>query len=67
MLQRTTEQTITPMLLTPRQAAKALAISEKTLYTYTRRGLIPCLRIGAAKRYALADLKAWIQRASEKT
>lgn len=62
-----TDKSVTPcLLLTPRQAAKALAISEKSLYTYTKNGLIPCVRIGHAKRYALADLQAWIQRASER-
>lgn len=54
------------LLLTPREAARSLGVSEKTLYNYTRCGEIPVVRIGRAVRYSLEDLKAWIQRASEK-
>lgn len=49
------------LLITPRQAAQALAICEKTLWTLTQpRGPSPCVRIGRAVRYAPADLEAWI-------
>ena len=55
-----------PPLLTPRDAARRLSLSEKTLYNYTKAGQIPVVRIGRAVRYSLDDLKSWIQRASEK-
>ncbi len=55
-----------PLLLTPRDAARRLSLSEKTLYNYTKAGQIPVVRIGRAVRYSLDDLKSWIQRASEK-
>jgi excisionase family DNA binding protein len=48
------------LLLTPRDAAKALAISERTLWTLTNDGKIPHKRIGRAVRYSVADLQAWI-------
>lgn len=50
------------LLLTPRQAAKALAISERKLWELTNGGQIPCVRIGRAVRYSPADLQAWIAR-----
>lgn len=49
------------LLLRPRDAARALAISERTLWELTRRGSIPCVRVGRAVRYSPLDLKAWIE------
>jgi len=40
-----------PILWTPRQAAAALQVSERTLYTWTRDGLLPAVRIGRTVRY----------------
>jgi excisionase family DNA binding protein len=54
--------TIEPMLLTPREAAKALSICERTLYALTRRGELPVVRIGRAVRYDVADLRGYIDR-----
>ena len=50
------------LLLTAKQAAQSLAISERTLWELTRRGEIPRLKIGAAVRYDLRDLQAWIDK-----
>jgi excisionase family DNA binding protein len=66
MFQTRTEQAVEPMLLNPRQAAKTLGISERTLATYTKSGLLPVVRIGACVRYSPDDLREWIKRASEK-
>ena len=49
------------LLLTPRQAAKTLAISERTLWTLTQSGEIPRLKIGSSVRYDLRDLEAFIE------
>jgi len=46
------------LLLTPQQTAAALAISERTLYTLTNEGKIPCVRFGRTKRYSLAAIQA---------
>lgn len=56
-----------PLLLTARQAAEAMGISERTMWEITKGGQIPCLRIpgrGKARsiRYAVPDLEAWIER-----
>ena len=55
------------LLLTAREAARALAMSERTLWSLTKRetergieGEIPALRIGRSIRYDVRDLQAWI-------
>lgn len=57
-----------PLALRPREAAKALGISERTLWTLTHEGSIPCVRLGTGKRravlYPIADLQAWLTRQS---
>lgn len=50
------------LLLTPREAAKALAICEKTLWSLTKRGELPAVRLGRSVRYAISDLEAFIAR-----
>jgi predicted DNA-binding transcriptional regulator AlpA len=50
-----------PLLLTAREAARALAISERTLWGLTApRGPIRPVRVGRAIRYAPAELQRWI-------
>ena len=49
------------LLLTPPEAAKALAISERTLWGLTTpRGPIPCVRINRSVRYSGDDLRDFI-------
>jgi len=50
------------MLLTARQAAAVLSISERTLWGLTDGGEIPVVRIGRAVRYDPRDLQTWIDR-----
>jgi excisionase family DNA binding protein len=50
-------------LMTASEAAKALAIGERTLWGLTKTGQIPCVRInGWTLRYDPADLKTWINK-----
>jgi excisionase family DNA binding protein len=49
------------LLWRSREAAAALAISERKLWDLTNRNLIPHVRIGRAVRYSPADLLAWIE------
>jgi predicted DNA-binding transcriptional regulator AlpA len=52
-----------PLLVDARAAVRLLSICEKSLWSLTApRGPIPCVRIGRAVRYAVADLQAWIER-----
>jgi hypothetical protein len=62
-----TIQTVESLALRPREAARALGISARTLWGLTApRGPIPCLRVGHGKRqtvlYPVADLQAWLTR-----
>ena len=56
----------TPIGLRPREAARMLSISPRTLWEWTRAGIIPCARVGTGKRktvlYSVADLQAWLSQ-----
>ncbi len=63
-------QSTKPLALRPRDAAKSLGISPRTLWGLTTpRGPIPCLRIGHGNRqtvlYPVADLQAWLSQQAE--
>lgn len=53
------------LLITPSEAAFALSISTRKLWSLTNAGQIPCVRLGRAVRYSPADLQDWIQRQRE--
>ena len=54
------------LLLKPPEAARALAISARKLWSLTDpRGPIPCIRVGRAIRYDPRDLEAWIEEQKE--
>jgi len=48
-------------LLTYAEAAKLLGICERTLWTLTSTGEIPCVRIGRSVRFNPDDLQVWIE------
>ena len=52
---------VEPLLLTIRDTARALAICEKSVWSLTRDGRLPAVRIGRAVRYDVADLRAFIE------
>lgn len=55
-------------LLTPRQAAERLSISERKLWGLTApRGPVPCVRIGRSVRYRAADLDGYAEQLAEKS
>jgi excisionase family DNA binding protein len=56
--------TLTP-LLTVREAADVLRVSERTLWSLTNAKELPSVRVGRSVRYDQNDLAAWI--ASRKT
>ena len=51
-----------PLLLRPADAARALAISPRTLWSLTHRGAIPCVRLGRAVRYDPRDLADFVDK-----
>ena len=56
-----------PLLLEPREAARMLRISERTLSTFTANGTLPVTRIGRSVRYSPDALREWIARQMEGT
>jgi excisionase family DNA binding protein len=64
MMKENDVQMIPVLLLNGRQAAKALGISERTLATYTKSGLLPVVRIGRSVRYSPDDLRQWIKKST---
>lgn len=54
----------TSLLMTPREAAKALAISARTLWTLTQTGDIARVRIGRLVRYEADAVRKWVKDAS---
>lgn len=56
------------LLWTAVQAAEALAISPRKLWSLTNSGDVPCVRIGRCVRYVPDELSAWIdQRRTSRT
>ncbi len=48
-------------LLTARQVAEELAISQSMVYALAARGEIPAVRIGTALRFEPSDVEAFVQ------
>lgn len=66
MLNQTKHQGKQCSLLTSRQTAAYLNISERSLWSHTvPRGDIPCVRIGTAVRYDQASLEHWVRKQIE--
>jgi len=63
----TTNPNLPPqLLLTPREAARSLRISERSLWAMTSpRGPVPSVRLGRSVRYPAAALYQWIAEQQE--
>ena len=48
------------LLITAKQAAALLAVSERTLWQLTNDGTLPVVRFGRTVRYDPSDLRAFI-------
>lgn len=53
------------LLLTEAQAATALGVSRRTLFSLRSDGKIPFVRIGKCIRYSVEALKEWIANQNE--
>ena len=51
------------LLLTYRQAAEVLGVSERSIWTLVDQGSLPAVRFGRSVRIDPADLRAFIDRA----
>lgn len=56
------DSTITQLLVTPRDAARMLCISERTVWSLSQSGVLNVVRIGRSVRYAVADIEDYIER-----
>lgn len=50
-----------PDILKSSEAAKYLRVSERTLWSWTRAGKVPCLMQGRILRYSKAKLQALVE------
>jgi excisionase family DNA binding protein len=58
----------TPCLaVRPRVAAKALGVSERTLWEWTNRGIVPHVRLGKAILYPVDSLRDWLRQRTQAT
>ena len=55
------------LLITVPEAAKLLAISPRNLWTLTKTGIVPCVRLGSSVRYSVEDLRTTIANNRTKT
>lgn len=53
-----------PLAVRPRQAAALLGISERTLWSWTKDGIIPAVRVGRLVLYPVEQLRAWLHERS---
>jgi len=49
------------LAVSAREAAAMLGISERLLWSKTKSGEIPCVRLGTRVLYSIAKLSAWLE------
>jgi len=59
------KRTVEENLLTVRDVARLLKMSERWVHERTRRREIPCYRFGTALRFARSDILAWMDQRRE--
>jgi excisionase family DNA binding protein len=52
---------LTPLVVDEHQAAQMLGISTRTLWDYRKSGEIPVIRLGRLVRFAVDDLRKFIE------
>ena len=56
----TQEARISPLLVNVRDASRLLSISEKTVWSRAKQGILPSVRIGKRRLFSVSALEAWI-------
>ena len=54
-----------PLAMRPKVAAKAIGVSERTLWSMTKRGAIPHAKLGRSTVYPTAGILAWLEEITE--
>lgn len=54
-----------PLAFRPREAARALGLSERTLWSLTKKGSIPHVRVGRAILYSVDGLRDWLTQKNQ--
>jgi excisionase family DNA binding protein len=57
-----TEAVNPPLALRRRDAARALGISERTLWSWTKAGIVPHVRLGSCILYPTDLLRDWLAK-----
>ncbi len=50
------------ILVSKREAARLLGISERTLHTWMKRGIVPAVKVGRRVLFSVESLRAWVAR-----
>lgn len=50
------------LAMSARDTARALGISARTLFTLTKKGIVPHVRLGRRVLYPIAELREWMER-----
>lgn len=53
---------VEPLALRAKDAARALGIGERQLWSLTKAGKIPCVRIGRTTTYPVDALRDWLKK-----
>ena len=59
--QKPTKDLPLPLAMRPKVAARAIGVSERTLWTLTQRGEIPFTRIGNCVIYPTGPILRWLE------
>lgn len=54
------------LAMRPKEAAKALGIGERLLWSMTNRGEIPHIKLGKAVLYPVLELQRWLSERAQK-
>jgi len=54
-------QSVPPILLSLKDAARALAVSDRSLWEWTKAGKVPHIRLGRRVLYSPDDLRRWVE------
>ena len=54
-------QRVPPILLSLKDAARALAVSDRSLWEWTKAGKVPHVRLGRRVLYSPDDLRRWVE------